>query len=282
MTLAILITSHNRCAKTLACLRYLDESLQNSAFEYSDIYLVIDGSMDDTHNQVLQKHPKIKIILGDGNLFWNGGMRLAWSRALEAQTHYDFYLWLNDDTYLFKEGITTMLNDYFKAKNEKGSDLIITGACKSMINDSFSYGGKLINGKSLVPKGFIQECQLINGNCVLVSDKINQILGILSEKFTHSMGDYDYGLRAKENDIKSYCSSSYIAYCEPNSEIPLWCNPELSLKRRYKTFLSPKGLNIKEYIYFRKRHWPKTWLFYIVKAYIKMIFPKYYQKINNR
>ena len=39
--------------------------------------------------------PQVHIIKGDGNLFWNRGMYMAWQAAIKEKD-YDFYLWLND------------------------------------------------------------------------------------------------------------------------------------------------------------------------------------------
>jgi hypothetical protein len=36
------------------------------------------------------------VLGGDGSLFWNGGMRLAYADAMRSD--FDYYLWLNGDT----------------------------------------------------------------------------------------------------------------------------------------------------------------------------------------
>ena len=63
-----------------------------------NVYLVDDGSTDGTSEAVKKNFPQVNIIKGDGTLFWNGGMRVAFSKAMESE--HDYYLWLNDDTIL--------------------------------------------------------------------------------------------------------------------------------------------------------------------------------------
>jgi len=104
--IAVLITCHNRKPKTLACLTALFNQTPPSSAT-TDVYLVDDGSTDGTAEEVHQAYPQVKILQGDGSLFWNGGMRKAFSEALKYD--YDYYLWLNDDTILYPEAIASLL-----------------------------------------------------------------------------------------------------------------------------------------------------------------------------
>ena len=82
MKIAVLITCHNRKAKTVACLHALFAN--DLPKDYSlEIFLVDDGSTDGTEQAVRGRYPKVNIIKGDGNLYWNGGMRVAFADAIE-------------------------------------------------------------------------------------------------------------------------------------------------------------------------------------------------------
>ena len=71
-----------------------------------DIYLTDDGCTDGTPEAIKRQFPKVHIIKGDGNLFWNRGMYRAWEEA--AKQDYNFYLWLNDDSYLVDGALFTL------------------------------------------------------------------------------------------------------------------------------------------------------------------------------
>ncbi|MBO7640790.1 MAG: glycosyltransferase, partial [Bacteroidales bacterium] len=101
---AILLTVHNRRETTLRCLEncwhQIDAMKTGGQYDFT-VWLVDDGSTDGTWEAVEELFPQTRLVAGDGGLYWNQGMRLAWDSA--AKEDYDFYLWLNDDT-LMNEG----------------------------------------------------------------------------------------------------------------------------------------------------------------------------------
>ena len=56
-----------------------------------------DGCTDGTIEAVRDKFHDVRIVKGDGSLFWNRGMLKAWEAA-STEKSYDYYIWLNDDT----------------------------------------------------------------------------------------------------------------------------------------------------------------------------------------
>lgn len=273
-TLAVLITCHNRRIKTLSCLSNFFNAITPSDLKTVDVFLVDDGSTDGTSEAVEKNFPDVNIIKGSGKLFWNQGMRLAW-RTASARREYDFYLWLNDDVLLDKKGLISLFECYAESLANYKMESIITGACKeSEKNNTFSYGGRTELG-NVIPNGKLQQCKLINGNVVLVPKKIFEELGYLSSDYTHSMGDFDYGLRAINSGFLNFTTKEYIAIC-PTNGIPKWSNPKLSIKERFKLFYAPTGLSFKEYIAFRKKFWGNKWILFAFKAYFRVLFPSLY------
>ncbi|MDT0642310.1 glycosyltransferase family 2 protein [Zunongwangia sp. F363] len=275
---AVLLTCHNRKNKTLSCLKALSNCKLPKGISLS-VFLVDDGSKDGTGQAVREKFPEVNIIQGDGSLFWNKGMRLAWKKASESK-NYDYYFWLNDDTILDRNGFLKIFKIYNEAKTLEKNEVIVTAACRvSFDKNFFSYGGRTDFGP-IIPNGELQVCKYINGNAVLIPKKIYKKVGFLSDEYTHGMGDFDYGLRAMKLGYKSYTTKTFVASCPPNLGIPGWCDPKNRLLKRWELFHTPLGLNIKEYIQFRKKFWGNKWLVFAVKAYAKMLFPNLYKVIS--
>lgn len=276
--IAVLLACHNRKNKTLESLNKLFDGYLPDHFRLK-VFLVDDGSTDGTGQAVRNNFPGVTVINGTGNLFWNKGMRLAWETAAR-NADFDYYLWLNDDTLLDRNAITEMLICLEEGGKRNNCGGLVTAACrKGDLEPEFSYGGRTEAG-DVIPNGELQTCIYINGNAVLIPREVYRELGNLSPDYTHGMGDFDYGLRAIQKGFKCYTTKSFVATCPPNEGIPAWCNPEVPLKKRWKLLFSPLGLNLKEYLLFRKKFWKAKWRIYALKAYAKATFPKFYFKIS--
>jgi GT2 family glycosyltransferase len=248
-TIAVLITCHNRRDKTLSCIK----SLFNCSLpdEYSlEVFLVDDGSTDGTSKAIIDLYPKVNIIQGNGNLYWNRGMHLAWETAAKEKD-FDFYLWLNDDTFL-KSNALEILFDNYKMVNSLS---IICGICHSEISGLFTYGGfNKTTYQQIAMTGKPEICHYFNGNVVLVPECVYRLLGNLDPIFHHTIGDFDYGLRAQSKGITNYITSQIVGYCE-NNELPRWCNPNFKLRERINIFYKPLGAAPFQHFIFAKRHY---------------------------
>jgi GT2 family glycosyltransferase len=277
-TIATLITCFNRKQKTLDCLAALTRG--DSTDVALAIYLVDDGSTDGTAAAVSAAYPQVTIVRGDGNLFWNGGMRLAFATALERD--YDYYLWLNDDTLLYPEALAVLLHtaDLVAAR---GDDLAtIVGSTCDPDTGAFTYGGMVrdswwrpLRFPQVPPSDVPKQCDTLNGNCVLIPRSVARIVGNLDPAFTHYMGDIDYGLRAKKQGCTVWIAPGYLGTCAENTRPSNWREAvaDQPWSRQWQQIDRPKGLTlttvtlspIAEWKAFAQRHagplWPIFWLY---------------------
>jgi len=287
---AVLITCFNRRQHTLACLRSL-MAQQNIAGYALEVYL-LDAGADGTAEAVTAEFPAVHVIAGDADLYWAGGMRQAWQQALNNRA--DLYLWLNDDVQLLPDALARLLADYqqlLAAGNKVGAvvgtmaaalPIPATSATSSDRDLVASYGGRcrvsrwfpLQFGAVLQPQSEPQPCDFINGNLCLIPAAAVDAIGILSERFTHSMADYDYGLRLARAGFSLWLASGFHGVC------PLH-DPALSVLNKKRPFFArlrslqrpnvwaPAG----EWAYFVRCHggplWPLLWL----KVQLRGCFP---------
>lgn len=52
------------------------------------VYLTDDGSTDGTTEMLREKYPQVKVVSGNGNLFWDRGMHAAWREAVKGDTYF--------------------------------------------------------------------------------------------------------------------------------------------------------------------------------------------------
>lgn len=272
--IAILITVFNRKIMTLKSLCRLYN--QNFSEEYViDVFLTDDGCTDGTSEAVKKAFPQVHIVKGNGNLFWNRGMFVAWQEA--AKTGYDFYLWLNDDTFVYPN----MIDKLLKSSYDKDNKAIIIGATQSCDHKQFTYGGRLNDGSIPKPNGELTEVSYFNGNIVLVPKSVFQKLGNLDYYFTHSKGDFDYGMRAKRNGIKIYQVGEFLGECDLHLSLDKWCNPNIPFKQRWKALHQPNGMPPIETYYFEKKHYGVLMaLFHYIAIYLRCLFPIVWLKIK--
>lgn len=249
-TVAAILTVFNRKEKTLECLEKLYNQQIPEAYEL-ETFMVDDGCTDGTPDAVAENFPMVKIIKGSGDLFWNRGMHLAWKAAV-THKKYDFYLWLNDDTFLFEGALNTML----KNSESKGNTAIICGTTQNTDGTKLSYGGSLPGKGILEPSNQLRECSYMNGNFVLVPEHVYNKVGLIDPVFRHSMGDLDYGLRAKKKGIKIFVASQIIGVCDNHDTQPKWCLPDTPIIKRYKSLYSPLANSHPYYFYiYELRHY---------------------------
>jgi len=279
--IAILITSHNRKTKTLACL----ESLFNASVPENLIlstFLVDDGSTDGTFETVRKTYPFVNLVKGTGDLFWAGGMRLAWETALKKYD-FDFFLLLNDDVLLFPDYFLDIL---FFIENPNANNFIFSAATIDQNTNEITYGALKIKRKypvpcyeKLLPNGNLQTCEMTNANILLVSKKITKTIGILDSRFTHGIADYDYSLRAIKAGFSAYLLPKVYGFCTDDHGNN-WAPRTQPLRDRIKYLKSPKGLAYKQYLFYIKRHFP----FYLPVAFIllwlRTFFPVLWDKLK--
>jgi len=272
--IAALLTVHNRCQLTLACLSSLFEQVLPTDFVIQ-VYLVDDGSSDGTTHEVLRCFPAVDVIQGDGTLFWCGGMRRAWAEAAKGQ--YDYYLWLNDDTTLLPGAIGTLLGTADQLRGKHGRDAIVVGSTRDPETGSLTFGGKLLSDFSMVePSDTPQPCDMMNGNVALIPRAVFEVVGNLSADYTHAIGDHDYSLRAVYKGIPVYVGPGYFGECKATIS-PLWVRPEIPLRQRWRALHGPKGLPPSEYSVFLRQHLPSRRLWLLFKLYTRAVIPFLWQ-----
>lgn len=214
MNVAVLITCHNRREKTLRCLHALVEAASEVKGKSVGIsvFLVDDGSTDGTSESVLAWYRglpphstsavNIQLIAGTGDLFWAKSMALAWHEALKSEEAirsatptftYNYFLWLNDDVELYSNALRTLCS------TEADDSTVLVGKVESSTNSAVKTYG-------VVGKWF-------NGNFVLIPRKVSDVVGIISDEYTHAKADYDYAERVRRAGFKIAETDYFVGVC---------------------------------------------------------------------
>ena len=194
------------------------------------VFLVDDGSTDGTADAVANEFPNVRIIKGDGSLYWAKGMRKAWEAAVDERNDWYGFLWLNDDTELNADAVEKLLtaND--------GEKIVV---------------GDLENSKGEIVYG-LRKDGLFTGNCILVPRKVYERLGMICGDYSHAWADSDYAMMAKRAGIE-VVSAGVVGKAEGHPNRPSLKG--LSLRERFGMLRNPKGWNLHDLWLFRRRNW---------------------------
>ena len=275
-SVAILLTCFNRKEKTLICLHSLYKAKMPKDL-FFDVFLVDDGSSDGTAEAVKDFDPDIHIVQGSGELFWAGGMRLAYKHAREYKD-FDFFLLLNDDVELKTDFIINIFEcrQFGFEKNGKGG--VYSSSTLDKKTNKISYGGHVLsksmtnpNYELLLPTNRPQQCHLTNANILLVEKEVIDKIGFFDPGFIHSFADYDFSLRAVKAGFPVYITSGIGGFCVDDHGNS-WSSSR-KLKQRIQYMRSSRGLAYKEYLFYINRHFPKHSSRAFVKIWAKTFFP---------
>ena len=290
--LAALLTCYNRKAKTLECLDALfqQEGTENVAL---DVYLVDDGSTDGTGEAVRKAHPHVNLMQGTGNLFWNGGMHLAFGEAIAGD--YDGYLWLNDDTILYPDALRSLLDTAENLAQKGFEEAIVTASVQDPQTGKLTYGGmKQKKGwfyppfkmQALPPGDIPLQCDTMCGNIVFIPRSVVKAIGNLDPRLTHYAGDWDYGLRAKQAECTIWIAPGYQGTCPRNPQPSPESTPEL--QEGLQKIRQPKGLALQDVILhpfqewkvLMRRHGGVFWVVFWLLPYRRLLWKSVFKRKN--
>ncbi len=270
------LTSFNRKPMTLACLASAEIAARRAGVELRAV-LVDDASTDGTAEAVRERFPWVEVITGSGSLFWNQGMHRAYTRALEIGA--DHYLWINDDTELVEESLAVLLAHSRDLESRLARPVIVVGSTAERGSRRITYGGSVArsrlrrftydlvwNEREPVP------CEAINGNCVLISHEAARRVGNIDPAYEHAMGDTDYGLRAVRAGVGVYVAAGIVGYCSDNPTRGTHFDRSLPFRKRWRLMMSRKGLPVRSWLHFTRRHGGVLWPLYFAWPYARFLW----------
>ena len=280
MNVAILITCHNRKEKTLRCLSSIRDTLTEGI--NLKVFLTDDGCIDGTGEAVTATDWgfPVKVIQGDGKLFWNGGMILAWKMAL-TEAGFDGYLWINDDITVLPGYWGDLLAADAFCLEKFGKRGIYVGSTKDAATGTFTYGGFIYTSKFTLKDKLVEPdgenflpCEAAHGNITYISSEVVEKMGIFCEDYIHGGTDHDYTYLANKAGFPLLVLPHYSASCENDHIGKTRDHTKLPLRERIKLFNSPRGYNMHNTLLFNRRCFPWRVPFVWIQGVMKLFFPR--------
>ena len=270
---AAVMAAYNRRDLTLACLRSLQA--QRVPGVALDAYVLDDASTDGTGEAIAREFPAVTVLRGDGQLYWNGGMRTAFGAAIERD--YDHYLWMNDDTELDEGALALLLDTERRLRAQGERAVIVVGSTRDPNTGEVTYGGlarpsrwRRLHWELVEPAGDQpRACETLNGNTVLISREVVRRVGNIDPAFVQQMGDHDYGLRARAAGCSVWIAPGTLGTCAPNFGRP---PGKETFLQEWRRLWSTKELLPGPWAVFSRRWAGRLWPVYWLSPYVRTGF----------
>jgi len=232
---------YNRRDITLECLRSLF-AVDLAGIDLS-VTVVDDGSTDGTSEAIAAEFPSVKVIRGDGNLWYTGGMNVGMRSALERAP--DFILGFNNDSTFDKDFLTSMLGVATSIPRSVVGAVLIDWEDKHSIFQvspewNFWRGGvRHWHHQTLdtLPKE-PWEVPIIVGNCLLIPADAIREAGLMNEKLLPQFGDAGFTPSMRRLGWRLLIDPNAHVYCKPN-DVPVRFG-SLSIKDKFKALFTDK------------------------------------------
>ena len=218
---AAVMAAYNRRGLTLACLRSL--RAQHVPGVTLDAFVLDDASTDGTSEAIAEQFPEVTVLHGDGKQYWNGGMRRAFGTAIAQD--YDYYLWMNDDTRLDADALAVLLDTERCVREQGAAAAIVAGSTRHPDTGELTYGGVVrvsrwrpLRLELVEPGDLPRPCDTMNGNATLISRAVVRRVGNIDPAFVQQMGDFDYGLRARQAGCSVWVAPGTVGTCASHPE----------------------------------------------------------------
>lgn len=298
MNIATIITCFNRKEKTLRCLRSLfmaideynagkEESMQINNF----VFLTDDGCTDGTADAIMTEYKErnIDITHGTGKCYWAGGMGLAWRKALKKENKWDFFLLLNDDTYVNESCFDILLETHRYCLSSFNRPGIYSGiTCDTVDSSKITYGGYvwtnyfLGHDLLLTPTGIPQLCDKANCNIMLVDASVTKEIGIFWDGYQHSCADYDYSMTARRHKIPVLVTSELCGECEYDHHSEEGIKQKIlgmTFSQRKEYFSHPLHSS-KDVLRLKRRNTPLRYPIGVIGSFLNLYCPKLYYLLS--
>ena len=218
--LMVVIPTHNRWEEARISLTQLAQS----GYRNFEVVLIDDGSIDGTVENCRREFPDVKILHGNGDLWWSGainmGIRYALSRGARG------IVWLNDDNRVEHRTIGSLVTSFIR----QGEHSIVCARVKPLGSDGREWAGDpplwhrdCKNWRSL-NLAAAKELSIKHPPCgqgVLIPAECFRHVGLIdSGAFPHYWADYDFHYRAMKAGYTYFIATDAVVWNVPNKERP--------------------------------------------------------------
>lgn len=249
----VVMPVHNRVGFTRGCLC----ALERQTVTGFQIVVVDDGSNDGTAEMVRREFPAVRLLRGDGTMWWAGATNLGVAEALGGgATH---ILTLNDDTVPAEDFVENLL----RSAGEAPGALIGAFAVDATTGEPV-YAGETIQWATASYRSHLGsvarrvEVTHFPGRGLLIPAQVFRRIGYYDgEHFPQTAADYDFTHRARRGGYRIYCEGRAVLRVYPEASGDSKYRREKGWGNYYRHLFDVKGGgNLRVFFWYAVRNCP--------------------------
>ena len=211
-----LIPAHNNKPEVLQVLRCLERQ------RYGDleVLLVDDGSTDGTGEEVRRRFPRVRVLQGDGQLWWTGANVLGVSDVTERARTGDFILLLNNDVSMDDDYLVELV----KCSEHLGRAIVGSTIVDDERRDCMVAGLRLdrrlrvteqTDAAAIRESEYDDQVDVLPGRGTLVPLEVFRRIGTFNRRrLPHYGADYEFSIRARRAGFRLAVSHRAKVYAK--------------------------------------------------------------------
>ena len=218
--LKVIVPTYNRWQEARVSL----ECLMRSEYRDFEVVLVEDGCTDGTPEKCREEFPSVRLLHGDGNLWWSGAINLGLDYALKNGA--DAVVWLNDDNRVEPTTLGTLVETF----RRQGPRAVVCARVKTLGTGADEWTGGPppwhLKFDEWTPPDFdsapdVEVAHTTGGQGVLIPARCFREAGVIDARnFPHYWADHDFHFRAQKAGYRYFISTRAVVHNVPNPQRP--------------------------------------------------------------
>jgi GT2 family glycosyltransferase len=284
---AVIIPTFNRKGLLEKCIL----SFQKQTYKNFHLIVVNDGSKDGT-DKLLKKFEWIKVLHGNGDLWWTGSVNKGIKYALDNISNLEYLILINDDTEVYPDYLEKLIAD----ANNNPKSLIGCVAVDIANPEIIVWGGiierpfrstMIINkGKNIndLNKRIEDRTTKLIGRGIIIPVSVFNEIGLYDEKHFKQCGDPELPGRAKLSGYKLLVSNTATVkfYTDKSGQINTRKDKKGYRLRDFKDkFFSVKSNSNLKYVFYYRWNTSKNIIVFIYSITSDIIIRVFHGFLKN-
>ena len=272
--ISVVIPVHNRKDFTRDCL----VSLMKQTHVPDEVIVVDDGSSDGTAEMLERDFPAVRVLSGNGQLFWTAAINMGIRYALQHGS--DYVLTMNNDTVAAPDLVERMMEE------SRHRPRALLGALDIDAKTRLPYyGGEIFEWKKsrsvflldrlkAEEQRGLHEVSLYPARGLWIPRIVFDTIGLFDEKeLPHYMADFDFTLMARRHGFAVFCNYDARLYTYPEEGGDHKIRKHKTLMNYYRHLFGIKGGgNLTNYTLYTLRNCPrKDIVFALITGFARRI-----------